>query len=173
VRSGERALVSVREQPARQIWIGFNSPTFARSADFVIFWTDVFDWLGGTSATEFRTERIWPLDSSWTRDVALSGEAVTADPAPGVYRSPAGELRAMSAIDLAFIDSPSLDWMQRLVSVLRSRRADATSELAPTMLIAALVLIAAAAVLWNRRRGVKLPTIPSDRHDTVSAKAVA
>jgi hypothetical protein len=43
---GEHVLVAVREMPARQVWIGFESPEFSHSSDFVIFWTNVLDWVG-------------------------------------------------------------------------------------------------------------------------------
>lgn len=54
VQSGDRVLVAVRDQPVRQAWVAFSSAVFARSTDFVIFWTDVFDWLGGGGGSEFR-----------------------------------------------------------------------------------------------------------------------
>jgi hypothetical protein len=38
--------VAVREKPFRQVWVGFVSEDFPRTPDFVIFWTNVFDWLG-------------------------------------------------------------------------------------------------------------------------------
>jgi hypothetical protein len=43
----DRAAVAVREAPQRQVWIGFDASDFARTPDFVIFWTNVFDWLAG------------------------------------------------------------------------------------------------------------------------------
>jgi hypothetical protein len=46
VSAGDQMLVGVRESPARQVWIGFNSPTFSHSSDFVVFWTNVLDWVG-------------------------------------------------------------------------------------------------------------------------------
>ncbi|HEY1628655.1 MAG TPA: hypothetical protein VGF52_02285 [Tepidisphaeraceae bacterium] len=46
VTAGDRMLVAVRASPARQVWIGFHSPTFPRSSDFVIFWTNILDWVG-------------------------------------------------------------------------------------------------------------------------------
>jgi hypothetical protein len=38
--------VAIRESPARQVWVGFASDVWPRSSDFVIFWTNVFDWIG-------------------------------------------------------------------------------------------------------------------------------
>ncbi|MDB5324850.1 MAG: hypothetical protein JWM57_419 [Phycisphaerales bacterium] len=40
-------LLAVRELPVRQVWVGFDTGVLAGRADYVIFWTDVFDWLSG------------------------------------------------------------------------------------------------------------------------------
>lgn len=45
--TGEAPIVAIREDPVRQVWIGFESDSFPRSADFVVFWTNVFDWIAG------------------------------------------------------------------------------------------------------------------------------
>src|SRR5207302_1840013 len=42
-----RTAVAYRQAPARQVWVGFDSPQFAQSVDYVIFWSNVFNWLGG------------------------------------------------------------------------------------------------------------------------------
>ena len=38
--------VAVRESPVRQVWIGFTLIRILRTSDFVVFWTNVFDWIG-------------------------------------------------------------------------------------------------------------------------------
>lgn len=45
--AGDKPILAIRESPARQVWVGFGSDTFPREADFVIFWSNVFDWAGG------------------------------------------------------------------------------------------------------------------------------
>jgi hypothetical protein len=40
------AVVAAREKPFRQVWVGFSSDEFGHQADFVIFWSNVFSWLG-------------------------------------------------------------------------------------------------------------------------------
>jgi len=52
VSVGDRPAVAVRESPHRQVWIGMDAPDFARTPDFVIFWTNIFDWLAGTGNDE-------------------------------------------------------------------------------------------------------------------------
>jgi len=46
VTVGDSLVLGVREQPARQAWIGFESPSLARTPEFVIFWTNAFNWVG-------------------------------------------------------------------------------------------------------------------------------
>lgn len=46
LRSGDQPLVALREEPARQVWLGFQSADFSTRADFVIFWTNLLDWAG-------------------------------------------------------------------------------------------------------------------------------
>jgi hypothetical protein len=40
------AVVAAREKPFSQVWVGFSSDEFGHQADFVIFWSNVFSWLG-------------------------------------------------------------------------------------------------------------------------------
>ena len=98
VTANGRPCVAVRQSPARQVWIGFDSATFARRPDFVVFWTNVFDWLAGED--EYTSEPVRPLSSEWQRDDAVCGPRLTADPTTGVFRSAAGGLVALNALDL-------------------------------------------------------------------------
>lgn len=46
VWAGDHVLVAVREAPVRQVWIGFTSPAWPRTSNFVVFWTNALDWAG-------------------------------------------------------------------------------------------------------------------------------
>ncbi|MBC8107282.1 MAG: hypothetical protein H7Z14_11880 [Anaerolineae bacterium] len=103
VQSDDRVLVAVRDHPARQVWVGFNSDAFARSTDFVIFWTDVFDSLGGSSGSEFR------IDPSTLIDVKLAKSL--SEPESG--RSAASTIdltRALLITALAFLAVATMLW---------------------------------------------------------------
>ena len=39
-------VLAVRQQPVKQVWVGFQSDEFSHHPDFVVFWSNVFDWLG-------------------------------------------------------------------------------------------------------------------------------
>jgi hypothetical protein len=46
VTADGQAIVAVRTEPARQVWIGFDLDAWAAKPQFVIFWTNVLDWVG-------------------------------------------------------------------------------------------------------------------------------
>ncbi|MGA2440126.1 MAG: hypothetical protein ABSH08_04160 [Tepidisphaeraceae bacterium] len=39
-------VLAVHQPPVKRVWIGFQSDEFSHYPDFVIFWSNVFDWLG-------------------------------------------------------------------------------------------------------------------------------
>jgi hypothetical protein len=47
VSVGSLPIVAVREDPIHQVWVGFDSAEFSHRPDFVVFWTNIFQWLGG------------------------------------------------------------------------------------------------------------------------------
>lgn len=62
VMAGGQPILAIRESPARQVWIGIASPTFAMSTDFVILWTSALDWTGqGGQAYQFRGNPAVPV----------------------------------------------------------------------------------------------------------------
>src|SRR5207237_5242804 len=64
VTVGGRVAAAVRETPARQVWVGLESDEWPRSPDYVVFWGNVFDWLGG-GETRFVSHPIGRLDGGW------------------------------------------------------------------------------------------------------------
>jgi hypothetical protein len=50
---GGTPIVQVRESPVRQVWIGFDSVDFARTPAFVVFWTNVLDWVANSPSEVF------------------------------------------------------------------------------------------------------------------------
>jgi hypothetical protein len=172
VSVGSATLVAVRESPARQVWVGFASPTFARRANYVVFWTSVFDWIaaGGEPASdEFTARPVQQLGEGWTRRDDLCGPAATAEPSAGVYQGPAGELVAMNAINIALRTNPpsSSDWSEFAQSGYERR----AFELSSALLIAAMVAMLAAVAAWGM--GVRHPRNGpgAGRHDASAGVA--
>lgn len=163
VRAGGRVAVAVREAPARQVWVGFDSVDFARRPEFVVFWANVFDWLGGGGGAEYRAEAVGPLASAWRR---VEAEDVRAEPGlwPGLYeRKDDGALRAVNALDVKFPPASATggnDWRRQLGQALA--RANRGLPLAPALLLAALLCMIATALCWGRRsHGSAAPPSPA------------
>ena len=146
---GANVAVAVRESP-RQVLVAIDSESLPRRADYVVFWTNVFDWLG-QGGDAFVAHPIGLLGDEWRR--VTDGPPQT-EPGlwPGIYERTDGTLRAVSAGPHAKpTTAPTTnDWQQRLA------RLPATSAgghaLSPYLLLAALACAFAAAALWPARR---------------------
>ena len=149
VSIGDRVALGVRETP-RQAWVAIESATFPSRADYVVFWTNVFDWLGeGRDA--FVSHPIGLLGDEWRR--VTDGPPGT-EPGlwPGVYQRGDGTLRAVNVGAHAKPVPPSItnDWRQRLADLASGRAGG--RPLSPYLLIAALACALGAALRWPGRR---------------------
>jgi hypothetical protein len=114
VSAGATPIVLIRLHP-KAVWVGFDSPDFARSADFVIFWSRIFDWLSD-DAPIYRSQAVGPLLGQWQliqpdtatstdRDMGLT---------PGLYRARDGNLLAVNSQAPVIEPSGSNVWIDRL-----------------------------------------------------------
>jgi hypothetical protein len=143
VQWGSSTLVAIREQPVRQVWVGFTSSTFPTSKDFVIFWTNVFDWLG-QGGDEFVSEPVQLIGDEWKLQTpALPGF----DLSPGIYMRSDGVMRALDATDIRLNPPPQSDWQTRLNA--KSITKTAGLDLRPLFLLLALSLVLASAAFWK------------------------
>jgi hypothetical protein len=90
-----------RDEPFRQVWVGFDSPAFASRADFVIFWSNIFNWLGNGGPTydwnrpsQAAAPKIVPVAHSISSFVLLG--------AMGLIGLAAGTWRKLPAAETAF-----------------------------------------------------------------------
>jgi hypothetical protein len=160
VTAGDQVSVAVRESPARQVWVGFHSHSFARSPDFVIFWTNVLDWLGG--GDEYASQPVQVLGNDWRRDPALSGRPLTAEPMTGVYTSATGDRLATCALDLSRQIAPeTTDWLAKLAAL--PAPPGGTIALGSMLLIAGLLLLGVGVGAWGlrARKHPKAVDVPS------------
>lgn len=162
VTSGRNVLVAVRTDPARQVWVGFDSPSFAAGKDFVIFWTNVFDWVGQSGAT-YTSGGMRQLSDEW---VAFDSSALfdPRNPPPGVYARGEGALLALNALDVRFEPArPAESELQHNIwrgKLDRLAHEGGYVEAAPVIHLIALALLGAAGVLWSgqvRPRSARVP----------------
>jgi hypothetical protein len=152
VALGGKPAVAVREAPARQVWVGVDAQDWPRTPDYVVFWANVFDWLG---AGEIRFAAHSParLDGAWT-PVELPGGLNTVDEPglwPGLYRRQEdGALRAVNAGDVRFPALAAGDWRPQLERALAADSRAAATPLSSAFLLAALASAGLAAAAWKR-----------------------
>jgi hypothetical protein len=163
VRIAGKVAVAVREQPARQVWVGFDSPEWPRRPEYVVFWTNVFDWVGlsgSGSGAEYRAEAAGPLGAGWR---LVDGTPVGDEPGlwPGLFeRTEDGARRAVNALDVNFPPAPrTTDWKRRLADALSTPSRG--RDLSPVSLVAAVACLALGTLFWRSgRRGQSFANPP-------------
>jgi hypothetical protein len=145
-----RVAVAYRDEPARQIWVGFDSSTFPRTPDYVIFWSNVFTWLGGGVGT-FVAHPVAIIAPSWTATVPTP-PGVDPRAWPNVYKRPDGSLFATTAF------APQASAATKS-STPPSRPNVATNllNLQPRLLLASIACIVLAALAWRSARSPRCP----------------
>jgi hypothetical protein len=142
VSIGGIPLVSVRESPSRQVMVRALSADFARTAEFVILWTNILDWAAGGGAAEaFVSQPVSPFGGEWRPQ---SGRVNW----PGFYELSTGAIRAANAAPLRLIPPPTSDWRPRLASQLS--KSPAYLNLLPYLAIASAAGVLVAACTWPR-----------------------
>jgi hypothetical protein len=167
VSVGDRIALAVRKAPALQVWVGFSSPGFARIPDYVIFWKNVFDYLGGETSG-FTAQPVGQLEPGWrrTNEPASSPAATQSAPPdvpsasepglwPGLYRRSDGALRAVNAPEVLVPPLPHTPWRNQLAHL--SPAAAGAAPLGRWLELAALALLLAAAVIWPGSRAARAP----------------
>jgi hypothetical protein len=149
-RVGEKPIVAVREvDGVRRAWVGFESKGFARTADYVMFWTKLLDWTGAGSE-EYVPVGVGeiPAGASRVTPDKLPGDV---DPRhwPGVFRTADG-LVAANAAPVVFNHDPKRAWRDELSRLPTARGGGI--PLRPWLALAALVLGLAASLTWEKAR---------------------
>ncbi len=90
-----RPIISRRELPRRQIWVGIDNPRWPLRTDYVIFFSDVFDYLGATSRA-YSSEEAREPGVRWSR--MGNPDLPELEAAPGLYRTPEGVIAMNMAV---------------------------------------------------------------------------
>jgi hypothetical protein len=144
---GDQTLVAARDGDARQVWVGFESREFARTPGFVVFWSNLLDWVGGKSAGGFASSTMRLMRDSRRLMPENLSDDVEAAAWPGVFETAAGKV-AMNAGPITFnTGAPEVTDLSRL----RPTHPQAT-PLDRYLALAALLCLAAAAAVWEKRK---------------------
>ncbi|MGA2230919.1 MAG: hypothetical protein ABSH22_08465 [Tepidisphaeraceae bacterium] len=151
-----RATVAVRDEPARQVWVGFRSADWAATPGFVVFWTKVFDWLGEGDAS-YRWVTVGQLGADW--QPVDSGDPVTRGSGfapnnglwPGQYRR-GSDTVAVNAPLISIDPADAGDWESK-VAVVANEQATGVADATVPLVLAAIVLCLLAAIFWPQFKG--------------------
>jgi hypothetical protein len=158
VRLGGRPILAVRDAPARQVWVGFESRAFARTPAFVVFWTNVFDWVGAGSEG-FEAGRVGDPSAKGKRLLPEGlPDGVEDRLWPGVFETGNGKV-ALNAGGVTFAGGPD-DWTERIAKMPERGGDGRGVALGPWLALVALGCLGVAAGRWERRRTPRLPSQP-------------
>jgi hypothetical protein len=150
-RVGERPITAVREEQVRQVWVGFESREFARTPAFVVFWTNVLDWVGNAGEGGFGASWVDQQLGS-ARRLAPQKLPDDVDPAywPGVFETPAGKFAANVRPITFARDGGDSNWQARLSGL--TLRGGSGFNLSPWLALAASACLLIAAATWEKPR---------------------
>ena len=138
-----RVLVAARPKPPNQLWVGFDAPGWAATPDFVVFWTNAFDWAGGAGES-MAAHGLPEWDSQW-KPLAPS----PADHWPGLYRRGDGVVHAFNPPDVPIPQPRETHWREGIAALAAE---PGRLDLSPWLLIAALACLALASIAWAAPR---------------------
>ena len=143
VQVGAKTLVAIQETSSRKVWVGFDASSWPRSADYVVFWTNVFDWLangGQAFAWHFPV-----VDDTWKHEGKLSAD-IQANAWPGIYVRSDGERKAVNAgLSRAIVPRNGANRQPPLIDNASTSRHELTAEFC----LAAMACALLAAMFWK------------------------
>jgi hypothetical protein len=148
VSSGPQVLIAASPDPLKQVWVGFDAPRWATTPDYVIFWTNVFDWAGG-GGERFVARQVDEWAPEWKPVAPTAGQAGAW---PGVYRRSDGGLRAFNAPDVPVATVSATDWRARIATLARPH--EGRLDLTPWLLVLSGGVLVIGAATWKRRRAM-------------------
>jgi hypothetical protein len=150
VSMGGQAMVAVREVPARQAWVGFDAEGFSATPAFVVFWTNLLDWVAGSAHVYSASPVIAQMDGWRRMPLVNDPEALVAD-APGIYARGDGSKAAFDSPVLppptpSNADEPEV--VHHLAALIGNRPSG--RDAAPIVLWLSLACLIIAAAVWKR-----------------------
>ena len=151
VRKDGKMLVAVRTEPARQVWVGVPAAAWSAHPSFVIFWTNVFDYLGA-GGESFGHRPVGRLAGAWTPLAGVSHPSgVVPGLWPGLYQRADGAIAAVNASPGEFKSVPA-DWRSGLRG-LPMPPGGHRLALAPVLLLITIGLLLFSASAWKAAVG--------------------
>ncbi len=138
ISMGDRILAAYRTEPHRAVWIGFDSPAWERTPDFVIFWANLLDWVGA-GGQGYVSHPLTDVNPAWQMisPTGLSPAPVSGQ-WPGLYKTGNdGQIVAVNAPVVEFKPFVDNTWPAQLSAAL----ADGSHGFDLTRVLLALALL--------------------------------
>jgi len=148
VKVSEKAVLAVKNGPVRQVWVGVSTQKMASSPEFVILWSNIFDWVG-EGGEELVSRTTGNLGTDWK---PLEPLPAGLKPGwwPGIYRRADGAMLAVNAPDVVGSEVSAGDWKARLAGVAKEQRELVGMRwLTTQLLLSAMGLMVIAAMTWR------------------------
>lgn len=145
VAAGDKPLVAVSPNLPNEVWVGFDSPQWAATADYVIFWTNVFDWAAGGATPSFGAHALEQWTPEWKPSFPRDA---TVGLWPGLYSRSDEAMRAFNAPAMPPAPPVRSDWRTKLAKLGLGR---AGMELSDPLLIAAITCLVLSAAAWQAK----------------------
>jgi hypothetical protein len=131
------------------VWVGFDSTDFAGQAQFVVFWTNVFDWVGEGGET-FSSASVDEIEPTW-RLVEPTAGAYAPRMGPGIYERLNGTVEAVSVGEVRLPRPAPSDWRQALDRI-DLKQVTERRDMSLFALLAAMGLVVLALAFWPTRQ---------------------
>ena len=149
LQANGRILLAVKSGPERQVWVGVDPSEWADLPEFVIFWTNVFDW-AGRGADRFASHNLSELAEGRVDSPDLQMPSLAGRGGPGIHERDGARV-AFNAPAPRLRDPEANDWRSKLSA--DGREFGRSLAFAPFAIVTALVSLAAAAASWRSDRG--------------------
>jgi hypothetical protein len=148
VSSGSKTILAAQAEPVRKVWVGFATDQWSTQSQFVIFWSNVFDWVG-QGGRQFSASPLGERSKDWAPLSSPEGF-------PGICQREDGARRAFNTLaePLPPAQHSTADWPERLTTIARRKGG---RSIAGDVALSALFFLLCSLAAWRRR-----PAIASD-----------
>jgi len=144
IRTGGTTILAAQAEPVRAVWVGFATDQWSTQTQFVILWTNVFDWIG-QGGREFSGFPLEQRGDDWNPLTSPEGFA-------GIYQREDGAQRAFNSLaEPLRTERSAPDWQKRVIAAARRHGGQSISG---QFSLAALFCLLCSLARWRKRPAI-------------------
>jgi hypothetical protein len=150
VKIGGRTIVAVRDGSVRDVWVGFDDARWATTPDYIVFWSNVFSWVG-RGQERYTSSELGSWNNGWKLNAPQAATPTHIEGTwPGIYRTAGGAVAAFNApaLPIGLPPAEPSDW--RLGLGATGRSGGGAYPLSTIGFLVAMAFLATAALTWKR-----------------------